>query len=678
MHAALVPGAGVQPLLAAFPAHLRTPAVQACIDGTFNATVHLASEAAAVADTLPRLDGVTEVNLGFTGARLSEVEAAVRAAFTPAHLRSLDLTFRGLDSGDGAPCGVRAPIHAVAAGIVRSSELVSLRLHIDAAESALAGEGRACGDPNAAAALARRICTLSRLSRLYLSGDGVMLHVSGALAGCMGVLTALRQLDVVGATMRDAAALACAVATLPMLSVLRFASMHGNVSNTRGGARTLRQMVAAIAAVPQLCELELSTHNRRPEPANWGTLGHVLEHHATALVQLTRLTLVHRCNARALGRALACMPHMRALELVSRRHSTRNFCCANGTRALLPALTAASRLTSLSLVGPYVNSQTIGDLVEAICALPALQRLMLARVGDPSRAAAGDPRILYLPAGAAVNHAIACGTMLTALRELTITGGRLRTLHSNRLGAALYHTGLTALTLAVTVRPDNGYHHTAHIFEAGLSPMQGNGLRRLTLQCRWVEASADADAIDNVAGIQRLARALRQLTSLTQLELGVDRVTTQLLWTLAQRLVVTRDGGEGLRCEGYSSAAAAVDDTGHGLVQLSSLTLWCSEVVWGKGQGCLSGPLKPELLQLAVCTMPQLQEVQLGGALAVGADVFALASHWDVSVTACPLCVAGLRTRGRQGHGSHCLPEQLPCSCSLCISVYDRLVEGGV
>lgn len=68
MYAALVPYAGMQPLLVAMPARLRMLAVQASIDEDFDASIHLAREAVCVADTLPRLKCVTAVRLDFGGA----------------------------------------------------------------------------------------------------------------------------------------------------------------------------------------------------------------------------------------------------------------------------------------------------------------------------------------------------------------------------------------------------------------------------------------------------------------------------------------------------------------------------------------------------------------------------------------------------------------------------------
>lgn len=175
---------------------------------------------------------------------------------TVAHLQSLTLTFSGRDSH-----GVVAPLHAIAAGLAGSTKLEGLRL---AATAAQLPEGAVCDVPPNTAALARQICTLPRLSRLHLSSNSLAAHVSGPLDERIGVLTALRTLDIEGATLTDAAALARGSAMLPMLPMLaslRFAGLHAGHSHAdsraaaaAGGPQVLQQLVAAVAAVPQLLQ----------------------------------------------------------------------------------------------------------------------------------------------------------------------------------------------------------------------------------------------------------------------------------------------------------------------------------------------------------------------------------------------------------------------------------------
>lgn len=232
---------------------------------------------------------------------------------------------------------------------------------------------------------------------------------------------------------------------------------------------------------------------------------------------------------------------------------------------------------------------------------------------------------------------------------------------------------MTALTLALTAVQYTDYNLTNNSFLMSLLHM--HGLRLLTMQCCCQHGSADGNTSDQVTGLSHLARCLRQLTGLTHLELDFDGVTTQSLWELAAGLAVTGIRGKRLNCMGYRPAAVWARRVGDGLEQLSTLTLRCHEVLWVPVCSYLCGTLKPELLEVDLYTMPKLQEVRLGGA--GGADVFSVAAHWQsVKVTAYPLAVAGLHWRGTDGSGSGCRPWQMPCNCSLCISVCDSLADG--
>lgn len=85
--------------------------------------------------------------------------------------------------------------------------------------------------------------------------------------------TALRTLDIEGATLTGAAALARDAATLPMLpmlAALRFAGLHAGHSHAdsraaaaAGGPQALQQLVAAVAAAPQLLEALLFEGHRQ-------------------------------------------------------------------------------------------------------------------------------------------------------------------------------------------------------------------------------------------------------------------------------------------------------------------------------------------------------------------------------------------------------------------------------
>lgn len=131
---------------------------------------------------------------------------------------------------------------------------------------------------------------------------------------------------------------------------------------------------------------------------------------------------------------------------------------------------------------------------------------------------------------------------------------------------------------------------------------------------------------------RRLASVLRQLTGVTQLELDLDCVTTRSLWELAEGLMVTRDLPKRLQSQAYFDEAATALLNGSWLVQRVSLTLRCNELEWVEGSSYIAGPLSPGK-ELAVSTMPPLHELGIGGALAVGADVFALSSNSGVKVT---------------------------------------------
>ena len=619
-----VPQQCMPTLLGGLPVHLQALAFQAhdafsCVHKhrTLHVVMSEAEEVEFITAVLPHLPHLVAVKLTVDRARSASQKSAsildpilprlMHAAVSPERLKTLHLTF------DQRQCPLTPPLAAALAdGLGQRTQLESLLLK--------AGD---CGSPAAAAALARQICAQPHLTRLELSGLGLVQSLASTLSTCMQSLTELRQLHVADDCMPSmhTEAIVGAAAELPELRDL----LLGGAACTLHIGSDAMSPRERSAVTPPACPADCSTQLMADIDQNpgyqstrslWSGLGAALESHAAGFAQLTRLALVRcvRCeDMLGLGAALACMRTLQAVGIIvahgatddtvhgtpaadgwvmqSARHINR--AQTHATRHLLLGLAAATALNTLELAGLLITKGTADALVRVLAALPKLHRLVLSDI-TPSHCS-------WRSAVGVLAEAVASGARCRALRDLHLLSSSVDPEAAEALAAALGSlSSLTALNYHISVTMTHlGTHR----------PALAGALRRLP-GLQHLSLSAGNGSLPT----------LPQSTTLTQLTLQLQGVGYMVMETPASPTTA-------VALPEYRTVLVQMDPETQawsgvlrgGMQMLAVLELICPHLV------NIGDPFLVEELEAAVHSLPRLQEVRMRGAFEEAAEELALA-----------------------------------------------------
>ena len=637
MHAAMlnqdVPSAGmwvqrqgIAAWLSGLPAHLQALAYEAhagsqCMHThrTLHDRLSDDTDAEFVTRILPHLPALTAVKLTVNCALSTRHEPAqdailirlMQAVVSREHLKTLHLTLHRQRSPLDPPV-----VEALADGLGRRTQLECLLL-----------TAAGCNDPAAAAALARGICAQTHLTRLELSGPGLVQSIAPTLTTCMQSLEALRRLHISDDSMSSThtAAIVGAAAELPELQDLLLGGAACTLHIGSDGS-SLRRMHEDCPFAPPACPADCATRLTAdsgytpgipPLPSRWSGLGVALQTHAPGLAQLTRLALVRSVcceDMLGLGAALACMPHLRALSLVMSgpMHDDHSWepgfplCCEDmfATRHLLPGLAAATALATLELAGLNIVQTDAEAVIGVLGAMPGLRRLVLSDVA-PSRRTGH----IWELAARALAAAMASGACFPALEDLHLqsAGEDVAPVAAEALAAALGSlSALTALNFALPVIA----WHLPGI--EGVDPQHDNMVPR-----------AMEGALRRLPGLRELSLHagrgplpdLQQLGRLTKLSLQLQELMAPVLQGVVDAIAVPEhmaavaQAGRWGVAEGMRSS---------GLRMLRVLELSCAH--GSRGYSYIM-----RVLLYAVRELPQLQELRLRGAAEAAAEMLAQA-----------------------------------------------------